>query len=87
MELHTAFAEIYVRVQLQALASQSSAHIMSWPILLGESWRLGGLNNCGKIEASTDGLGYGDAASRLIIGRIGVVIWLIGVLNLITKSP
>ena len=31
--------------------------------------------------------GHGDLVSRLIIGIIGVIIWLIGLINLLTKSP
>ena len=29
----------------------------------------------------------GDLVSRLIMGIIGVIIWLTGVINLLTKSP
>ena len=31
--------------------------------------------------------GQGDLLSRLIRGIIGVTIWVIGVINLLTKSP
>ena len=31
--------------------------------------------------------GHGDLVSRLIVGIVGVIIWLIGVINLFTKSP
>ena len=31
--------------------------------------------------------GQGDLVSRLIKGIIGVTIWVIGVINLLTKSP
>ena len=31
--------------------------------------------------------GQGDLVSRLIMGIIGVTIWVIGVINLLTKSP
>ena len=31
--------------------------------------------------------GSGDLVSRLIMGIIGVTIWIIGVINLLTKSP
>ena len=31
--------------------------------------------------------GHGDLVSRLVMGIIGVIIWLIGVINLLTKSP
>ena len=31
--------------------------------------------------------GYGDLVSRLILGVIGLLIWLIGAINLLTKSP
>ena len=31
--------------------------------------------------------GHGDLVSRLIMGIIGVTIWVIGVINLLTKSP
>ena len=31
--------------------------------------------------------GQGDLVSRLIMGISGVTIWVIGVLNLLTKSP
>ena len=31
--------------------------------------------------------GQGDLISRLIMGIIGVTIWVIGVINLLTKSP
>ena len=31
--------------------------------------------------------GQGDLVTRLIIGIIGVTIWVIGVINLLTKSP
>ena len=31
--------------------------------------------------------GQGDFVSRLIRGIIGVTIWVIGVINLLTKSP
>ena len=30
--------------------------------------------------------GQGDLVSRSIIGIVGVIIWLIGVINLLTKS-
>ena len=31
--------------------------------------------------------GQGDLVSRIIIGIIGDTIWLIGVINILTKSP
>ena len=31
--------------------------------------------------------GHGDLVSRLIMEIIGVIIWLIGVINRLTKSP
>ena len=31
--------------------------------------------------------GHGDLVSRLIMGITGVMIWLMGVMNLTTKSP
>ena len=31
--------------------------------------------------------GQGDLVSRLILGIIGVTIWLIGVISILTKSP
>ena len=31
--------------------------------------------------------GQGDLATRLIMGIIGVTIWVIGIINLLTKSP
>ena len=31
--------------------------------------------------------GHGDLVSRLIMGITGVIIWLIGVIDLLTKSP
>ena len=31
--------------------------------------------------------GQGDLVSRLIMGIIGVIIWLLGVINPFTKSP
>ena len=31
--------------------------------------------------------GHGDLVHALIMGIIGVVIWLIGVINLLTRSP
>ena len=31
--------------------------------------------------------GSGDLVSRLIMGINGVTIWVIGVINLLTKSP
>ena len=31
--------------------------------------------------------GQGDLVSGLIMGIIGVTIWVIGVINLLTKSP
>ena len=31
--------------------------------------------------------GHGDLVSGLILGIIGVIIWLTGVINLLTKSP
>ena len=31
--------------------------------------------------------GHGDLVSRLIMGMIGLMIWLIGVINPLTKSP
>ena len=31
--------------------------------------------------------GHGDLVSRLILGIIKVTIWVIGVINLLTKSP
>ena len=31
--------------------------------------------------------GHGDLVNGLIMGIIGVSIWLIGVINLLTKSP
>ena len=31
--------------------------------------------------------GHGDLASRFTIGIFGIIIWLIGVINLLTKSP
>ena len=31
--------------------------------------------------------GQGDLVSRLIMGINGVTIWVIGVMNLLTKSP
>ena len=31
--------------------------------------------------------GQGDLVSRLIMGIIGVTIWLIGVISILTKSP
>ena len=31
--------------------------------------------------------GQGELVSRLIVGLAGVTIWLIGVVNLLTKSP
>ena len=31
--------------------------------------------------------GQGDLVSRLIMGINGVTIWVIGVINLLTKSP
>ena len=31
--------------------------------------------------------GQGDLVSRLIMGIIRVTIWVIGVINLLTKSP
>ena len=31
--------------------------------------------------------GHEDLVSRLIMGIIGVVIWAIGVISLLTKSP
>ena len=31
--------------------------------------------------------GQGDLVSRLIMGIIGVTIWVIGVIDLLTKSP
>ena len=31
--------------------------------------------------------GHGDLVSRLNMGIIGVIIWPIGVINLLTKSP
>ena len=31
--------------------------------------------------------GHGDLVSRLIMGIIGVIIWLIGFINLFTLSP
>ena len=31
--------------------------------------------------------GQGDLVSRLIMGIIGVIIWVIGVIILLTKSP
>ena len=29
----------------------------------------------------------GDLVSRLIIGVVGVIMWLIGLINLLTKCP
>ena len=31
--------------------------------------------------------GHEDLVGRLIIGRIGAIVWLIGVINLLTRSP
>ena len=31
--------------------------------------------------------GHGDVVTRLILGIIGVTIWVQGVINLLTKSP
>ena len=31
--------------------------------------------------------GHGYLGSGLILGIIGVIIWLIGIMNLLTKSP
>ena len=31
--------------------------------------------------------GQGDLATRLVVGIIGVTIWVIGVINLLTQSP
>ena len=31
--------------------------------------------------------GHGDLAGRLIMGIVGVIIWLMVVMNLLTKSP
>ena len=31
--------------------------------------------------------GHEDLVSRLMVGIIGVIIWLIGVIDLLTKSP
>ena len=31
--------------------------------------------------------GQGDLVTRLILGIIGVTIWVIGIINLLTKSP
>ena len=30
---------------------------------------------------------HGDLVSRLIIGIIGIIIWVIGLFNILTKSP
>ena len=43
------------------------------PLVSGKIWALLG--------------GSGDLVSRLIMGIIGVTIWVIGVINLLTKSP
>ena len=42
---------------------------------------LSGVFQCIYLE------GQEDLASRLIVSIIGVLLWLIGVLNLLTKSP
>ena len=31
--------------------------------------------------------GQGDLVSRLIMGRTGVIIWVLGSINLLTKFP
>ena len=31
--------------------------------------------------------GQGDLVSRLVMGRNGVTMWVLGVINLLTKSP
>ena len=31
--------------------------------------------------------GQGDLVTRLIMGIIGVTVWVLGVINLLTKSP
>ena len=31
--------------------------------------------------------GHGGLVSRLIMGIVGVIMWLIGAINLLTKSP
>ena len=31
--------------------------------------------------------GHGDLITRIIMGIIGVTIWVIGVINLLSKSP
>ena len=42
----------------------------------------------GSLLGSPDYLeGQGDLISRLIMGKIRVTIWVIGVINLLTKSP
>ena len=40
-----------------------------------------------RIELILHLEGHGDLVSRLVMGIIGVIIWLIGMINLLTKSP
>ena len=48
------------------------------------------LSNCGsayiKPCSYLEGL-MGDLVSRLIMGIVGVAIWVTGIINLLTKSP
>ena len=39
----------------------------------------------GRIRSTLEG--QGDLVSRLKVGILGVTIWVIGVMNLLTKSP
>ena len=57
------------------------------PYTLGLGLRLKALKQeSALLEFLTWG-GQGDLISRLIMGIIGVTIWVIGVTNLLTKSP
>ena len=31
--------------------------------------------------------GQGDLTGRLMLGIVGVILWVIGIINLLTKSP
>ena len=32
-------------------------------------------------------VGHGDSVNRLILGILGILLWLIGRINLLTESP
>ena len=62
--------------------------------LLGRSWGLSNwLNN--RDDGKENGnyylgfrvQGHGDLVTGLLLGIIGVIIWLIGVISILTKSP